>query len=78
MMEILARKKSNLKKKNEEDKEINEEDEEDEEQQDLLSKVESKNTLTNVEEAEVNYVEKRLCTIRAYENGWISMTVNIY
>jgi len=77
-MEILARKKSNLKKKNEEDKEINEEDEEDEEQQDLLSKVESKNTLTNVEEAEVNYVEKRLCTIRAYENGWISMTVNIY
>jgi len=74
MMEILARKKSSLKKKNEEeDKERNEE-EEDEEQQDLLLKLERKNTLTNVEEAEINYVEKRLCTIRAYENGWISMT----
>ncbi|ORX76825.1 hypothetical protein BCR32DRAFT_248414 [Anaeromyces robustus] len=73
MLEILSKKKANLKKKDDdEDNKGNEE--EDEEKQDLLLSLEKKNILTNVEEAEVNYVEKRLCTIRAYENGWISMT----
>jgi len=77
-MEILARKKANLRKKQEGKSEQENEGEEDEETQDLLlMSLEKDDILTNVEEAEVNYVEKRLCTIRAYENGWISMTVNI-
>jgi Meckel syndrome type 1 protein len=74
MLEILAKKKSNLKKKNEKDEINDEENEENEEAQDLLLSLEKKDILTNAEEAEVNYVEKRLCTIRAYENGWISLT----
>jgi len=75
MSEILARKKSNLKKKSETDSDnTSEEKEEEEDTQNLILNFEKKDNLTNIEEAEVNYVEKRLCTIRAYENGWISMT----